>query len=91
MKGMATIWEDTDSRPSAVRLKLADPSHVFRFSIGQTVMDQPKDGWRGVVDIDYREGWLVVDTRYRWTYEERRACAGVIRRIWLSIARSARR
>jgi hypothetical protein len=58
---------------------------VFKFSIGTTTALIP-DGWCGVVALNYAEGWIEIDTRYRWTRAERLATAGVVRRAWMRLS-----
>lgn len=64
---------------------LVDIPDVFRWSRGDSVGEQPEDGWRGIVALHYGEGWIDVDTFYRWTRAERVAIAGILRRLlyWL--------
>lgn len=60
---------------------------VFTFDVGTTT-EIITDGWRGVVALSYRDGWIEIDTRYRWTREERRAVAGLARRAWMWLRRT---
>lgn len=68
--------------PGLGRMTVGIPD-VFCWSIGDSIAPQPEMGWRGVVAINYREGWMDVDTRYRWTDVEHRAIAGVVARVWM--------
>lgn len=63
------------------RLNVGVPD-VFRWSLGDSVNEQPDMGWRGIVALNYAEGWIEIDTRYRWTREERRSIAGFFGRIF---------
>ena len=59
-------------------------SDIYQFDIGTTTQIIP-DGWRGVVALSYREGWIEVDSRYRWSREELLAISGWARRLWLRV------
>lgn len=59
---------------------------VFKWSIGETTEIIP-DGWRGVVALHYGEGWIEVNSRYRWTRDELLAVSGVVGRMWRMVWR----
>jgi hypothetical protein len=66
------------------KLQIGIPA-VFAFSVGQSINEQPEEGWRGVVALHYGEGWIDVDTRYRWRREELLAIAGMLGRAWIRL------
>ena len=67
------------------RLILSSKEEVFQLSIGDSIGYQPPDTWVGVVKLNYAAGWVDIDTRYRWTRDERLAVAGLARRAWMWI------
>lgn len=67
-----------------MRLSIGIPD-VYRYDIGTSVNEQPENGWRGVVAINYAAGWIDVGTRYRWTRAELLAIAGIARRSWIRV------